>query len=56
MVAARYYRDARMLAGARQRSSDQGESHDYINQFTSLTHDFALNETPAPPPVTAPPR
>lgn len=56
MVAARYYRDARMLAGARQRSSDQGESHDYINQFTSLTHDFARGETPAHPPVTAPPK
>ena len=56
MVAARYYRDPRMLAGARRPASDQGESHDYINQFTSLTHDFTENETPPAPPVTALPR
>jgi hypothetical protein len=45
-----------MLAGARRPASDQGESHDYINQFTSLTHDFTENETPPAPPVTALPR
>lgn len=56
MTAARYYRDPRMLAAARRPSSGQPESHDYISQFTSLTHDFAENETPAPPPVTAPPK
>jgi hypothetical protein len=56
MIAARYYRDPRMLAGARETPSGNRESHDYINQFTRLTHDFAPGETPAPPPVTAPPK
>lgn len=37
MIAARYYRDVRMLTGARQAPSADRESHDYINQFTSLT-------------------
>jgi hypothetical protein len=56
MIAARYYRDTRMLSGARQAPSKDPESHDYINQFAALTHDFADGETPPTPPVTAPPR
>ena len=56
MIAARYYRDRRMLAGARAAPSTDRESHDYINQFAALTHDFAESETPSGPPVTPPPR
>jgi hypothetical protein len=56
MIAARYYRDARMLAAAREPSSSQSESHDYISRFAGLTHDFAQGEAPTPPPVTIPPK
>ncbi|MGA2271115.1 MAG: alginate lyase family protein [Bryobacteraceae bacterium] len=56
MIAARYYRDARMLAGARQASSRSAESYDYVNQFANLTHDFADGEKPAAPPVVRPPQ
>ena len=53
MVAARYYGDARMMAGALHASSRSAESYDYVNQFVDLTHDFADGERPAPPPSPA---
>jgi hypothetical protein len=56
MIAARYYRDSLMLAGAREAPSGNSESHDYINHFTRLTHDFAAGETSVPLRVTAPPQ
>jgi hypothetical protein len=56
MIAARYYRDVRMLAAARQVNSQGSESHDYVNHFTRLTHDFAIGAAPLPPPVTRPPQ
>ena len=55
IIAARYYRDRRMLDVAREAPSNGSDGHDYINQFTTLTHNFADGETPPAPPVTEPP-
>lgn len=52
MIAARYYRDPRMLAAARE-GRPHGVGPD-VNPFTTLTHDYADGETPALPPVTTP--
>lgn len=49
MIAARYYRDPRMLSIARE-GRPHGVGQD-VNSFTTLTHDYADGETPAPPPV-----
>ena len=56
MIAARYYRDARMLAAARQPAPVDSETRDYVSQFTRLTHDFAPGESPTPPRASAAPR
>ena len=50
MIAARYYRDPRMLAAARE-GRPHGVGPD-LNPLTALTHDYADGETPARPPVT----
>jgi hypothetical protein len=51
LIAARYYRDKRMLTTAR-----GPDDRDQINQFAYLTHDYAAGEIPRPVPVTAPPK
>lgn len=51
LIAARYFRDKRMLTVARGL-----DDRDRINQFAYLTHDYAVGEMPKTPPTTAPPK
>ena len=55
MIAARYYRDPLMLAQARDGRPFGANTSEYINYFTTLTHDFAADEDPSPPPTVPPP-
>lgn len=56
MIAARYYRDPAMLAQARDGRPFGANTSEYVNYFTTLTHDFAEGEDPGPPPVVSPPK
>jgi len=55
IIAARYYRDPLMLQQARDGRPYGANTSEYVNYFTTLTHDFADDENPGPPPIVPPP-